>query len=190
MVCVGRLAPEKNLATLSAAFERILTTQPRAKLVLRRRRAVACELQARCPKPCFAGQRSGDDLAAHYASADLFLFPSLTETFGNVTTEAMASGLPVVAFDYAAAAQLIRDDDNGCLVPFGDDAAFIERAALGSPTTPRGSAGWANAARAQCRVDAGWDGVVARFEACCCRVIRDSRRGGRLPLGMLRTPVA
>ena len=52
----------------------------------------------------FAGVRRGDDLAAHYASADLFLFPSLTETFGNVTPEAMASGLAVVAFDYAAAA--------------------------------------------------------------------------------------
>ena len=60
-----------------------------------------------------AGSRSGDDLAAHYASADVFLFPSLTETFGNVTTEAMASGLPVLAFDYAAAAQLISAGDKG-----------------------------------------------------------------------------
>ncbi|MGC4073395.1 MAG: glycosyltransferase [Nibricoccus sp.] len=45
-----------------------------------------------------------DLLAAHYAAADLFLYPSLTETFGNVTTESTASGLPVVAFNYAAAA--------------------------------------------------------------------------------------
>ena len=59
-------------------------------------------LQAQCPRAVFAGMRSGDDLAAHYASADAFIFPSLTETFGNVTPEAMASGLPVLAFAHGA----------------------------------------------------------------------------------------
>ncbi|MDP1109302.1 glycosyltransferase, partial [Klebsiella pneumoniae] len=66
------------------------------------------ELAARAPDAVFAGQRSGDDLAAHYAGLDLFLFASLTETFGNVTTEAMASGCAVVAFESAAAGELIR----------------------------------------------------------------------------------
>ena len=84
--------------------------------------------RARCRRASreavFAGTRSGEDLAAHYASADLFLFPSLTETFGNVTLEAMASGLAVVAFDYAGAAAVIRHGENGLLVPFGDGAAF------------------------------------------------------------------
>jgi hypothetical protein len=56
-------------------------------------------LRARCPQAVFAGERRGDDLAAHYASADLFVFPSLTETYGNFTPEALASGLPVLAFD-------------------------------------------------------------------------------------------
>jgi Glycosyltransferase len=64
--------------------------------------------------------RSGDDLAAHYASADVFLFPSLTETFGNVTTEAMASGLAVVAYQYAAAEALLRQGVNGMLAPYDD----------------------------------------------------------------------
>jgi glycosyltransferase involved in cell wall biosynthesis len=72
--------------------------------------------------------RRGEDLARHFASADIFLFPSMTETFGNVTTEALASGLGVVAYDYAAAADLIRDGINGSSVPFGDAEAFAAAA--------------------------------------------------------------
>jgi glycosyltransferase involved in cell wall biosynthesis len=76
----------------------------------------------------FAGMRLGEDLATYYASADLFLFPSLTETFGNVVPEALASGLGVVAFDCAAAADLISDGHNGRTVPAGDRPAFIQAA--------------------------------------------------------------
>jgi glycosyltransferase involved in cell wall biosynthesis len=76
------------------------------------------------------GMRRGEDLAAHYASADLFLFPSLTETFGNVTLEAMASGLCPIAYDYAAAAEVIRNFDNGLVATPGDEDAFIRLAAL------------------------------------------------------------
>jgi glycosyltransferase involved in cell wall biosynthesis len=68
--------------------------------------------------------RSGEDLAAHYASADLFVFPSLSETFGNVTMEALASGLAVVAFDYAAAREHIVHGHNGLVAPCDDDIAF------------------------------------------------------------------
>ena len=128
VTCVGRLAPEKNLTTLVAAFDAIHRAHPRARLVLVGDGPMRKELQTRCPEAIFAGQRNGGDLAAHYASADLFLFPSVTETFGNVTTEAMASGLAVVAFDYAAAGRLIRHGENGALVPFEDDAAFVATA--------------------------------------------------------------
>ena len=128
VTCVGRLAPEKNLDTLLVAFEAIRRTQPRARLVLVGDGPMRPSLQARCPDAVFAGQRLGDELAAHYASADLFLFPSVTETFGNVTTEALASGLAVVAFDYAAARRLIEDGVNGSLAPLADDAAFVAQA--------------------------------------------------------------
>ncbi|MCY1552097.1 N-acetyl-alpha-D-glucosaminyl L-malate synthase [compost metagenome] len=74
------------------------------------------------------GAQSGEGLARHYASADLFVFPSVTETYGNVTPEALASGLAVLAFDYAAAAELIRHGDNGLLAPRGDEAAFLRNA--------------------------------------------------------------
>jgi glycosyltransferase involved in cell wall biosynthesis len=70
----------------------------------------------------------GHDLARCYASADLFLFPSKTETFGNVTVEAMASGLPVVAFADGAALELVRTDENGASVDLADDAGYVSEA--------------------------------------------------------------
>ena len=125
---VGRIAPEKNLETLAAACEAIRAAAPAARLVLVGDGPQREALARRLPTAHFAGVRTGEDLAAHYASADLFLFPSLTETFGNVTTEAMASGLAVLAYDYAAAGQLIRSGSNGLLAPFGDAAAFVRQA--------------------------------------------------------------
>jgi glycosyltransferase involved in cell wall biosynthesis len=125
-IYVGRLAPEKNLPLVLRAFEAMKANAPETRLVLVGDGPARPALQARYPQHVFAGMRTGDDLAAHYASADIFLFPSLTETFGNVTAEAMASGLAVVAYDYAAAAQLILDGENGRVAPFDNAGAFVE----------------------------------------------------------------
>lgn len=122
---VSRLAPEKNLGLAFAAFKAIRTERPNARMVCVGDGPAAAALARRHPEVRFCGMRTGEDLAAHYASADLFLFPSLTETFGNVVSEALASGLPVVAFDHAAAGQLIADERNGWRVPPGDTAGFI-----------------------------------------------------------------
>jgi glycosyltransferase involved in cell wall biosynthesis len=94
-------------------------------------------LQAACPDLLFCGARTGEALAAHYASADVFLLPSETETFGNVTLEAMASGLAVVAYDYAAARVHIRSGESGVLVPCGQPDAFVA-AAAGLAAAPEG----------------------------------------------------
>lgn len=124
-IVVSRLAPEKNLELAFAAFAAIRAERPNARMVCVGAGPAAGALARRHPAVQFCGMRTGEDLAAHYASADLFLFPSLTETFGNVVSEALASGLPVVAFDHAAAGQLIADGRNGWRVPPGDAAGFI-----------------------------------------------------------------
>lgn len=125
VLLVGRLAPEKNLELALRSFEAIRIEWPRARLVIVGDGPSRSELEWRCPGAIFAGMRSGEDLAAHYASADLFLFPSLTETYGNVTLEAMASGLAVVAFNYAAAREVIHHGSSGLLAPVADEERFV-----------------------------------------------------------------
>jgi glycosyltransferase involved in cell wall biosynthesis len=162
VLCVGRLAAEKNLDVLMQAFNGMLAIDPRAKLVLVGDGPERGALQQRCPSAIFAGLRRGEDLGAHYASADLFLFPSITETFGNVLPEAMASGLAVVGFDYAAAHQVVRHGDNGLLVPYGDNAAFCAAA-----QRLAGQGGWVRAMGEQARLTAcqmDWGRIVEQIE--------------------------
>ena len=125
---VSRLAAEKNLNLLAQAFAAMQQVQPRCKLVLVGDGPERAHVQALCPQAVVCGMRTGTDLAQHYASADVFLFPSQTETYGNVIPEAMASGLAVLAYDYAAPAELIAHQQSGLLAPFGDSARFIEQA--------------------------------------------------------------
>jgi glycosyltransferase involved in cell wall biosynthesis len=125
---VGRLAPEKNLSLVTEAFAAIAAANHDTKLLIVGDGPSLSALKRRHPPHIYAGLRRGQDLAAHYASADLFLFPSLTETFGNVVPEALASGLGVVAFDCAAAADLIMDKLNGRSVRAGDRQAFVDAA--------------------------------------------------------------
>ncbi|MBA4217577.1 MAG: glycoside hydrolase [Methylibium sp.] len=160
---VGRLAPEKNLGVVLAAYEAVKAVQPRARLVFVGDGPMRAELAARAPDAVFAGQRSGDDLAAHYAGLDLFLFASLTETFGNVTTEAMASGCAVVAFESAAAGELIRSGMNGWLAGAGKESDFVAavRTAALDPVARRAVA---EAARATAR-RLDWGDITARFES-------------------------
>jgi glycosyltransferase involved in cell wall biosynthesis len=125
VMLVSRLAPEKNLNVVIQAFEQMRKVHPLARLVMVGDGPARAELQENNPHVIFAGMQTGEALAQHYASGDIFLYPSLTETYGNVTVEAMASGLATVAFDYAAARQHIRHDLNGLLVPYEDTEAFI-----------------------------------------------------------------
>ena len=167
---VGRLAPEKNLATLIDAMRAMQAARPALRAVIVGDGPERAALAAALPEAHFAGARHGDDLAAHYASADLFVFPSLTETFGNVTTEAMASGLAVIAFDHAAAGQLIRDRVNGIIAPAGDSQAFVARAtrlALDHDAVARLGA----AARASA-LEMGWERIVMQVESVLLSAMR------------------
>jgi glycosyltransferase involved in cell wall biosynthesis len=128
VIYVGRLAAEKNIELVIKTFDAISEKVPNAKLIMVGHGPLHDEIEANNPHVFFAGVRSGEDLAAHYASADIFLFPSKTETFGNVTAEALASGLGVVAYDYAAAADIIQNNVNGITVKFDHESAFIHAA--------------------------------------------------------------
>lgn len=129
VIHVGRLAPEKNLWLAIRAFRQIQTRQPMARFVLVGDGPERAALEAANPDLIFTGTLRDRALAEHFASADLFLFPSLSETFGNVTLEAMASGVPTVAFDYGAAREYLRDGVHGRAIACGDNESFIAAAA-------------------------------------------------------------
>jgi glycosyltransferase involved in cell wall biosynthesis len=105
---------------------------------------------------------TGEQLAKHYASADVFLFPSETETFGNVTLEAMASGLAVVAYNYAAAKMHITHGKTGMLAPYGDAKAYVDSAAQ-LARDPQALRQIRRQAR-EYTVALSWQRVVDRFE--------------------------
>ena len=125
---VGRLAPEKNLDLAVQAFDALRERHPRARLVIVGDGPARAALAERHPDTVFTGICRHLELARHYASTDLFLFPSLTETFGNVTLEALASGVPVLAFDYGAAREHIHAPLAGQRIAMGDGSAFIAAA--------------------------------------------------------------
>lgn len=129
VMLVSRLAAEKNLQVVIKAFQKMRVANPAAKLVMVGDGPARAVLQLQHPDVIFAGMKTGEELATHYASGDVFLYSSLTETYGNVTGEAMASGLATLAYDYAAANQLIKHEDNGLLSPFNDEQDFIAQAA-------------------------------------------------------------
>lgn len=126
---VGRIAPEKNLELAVQAFRAIRQKVPQARYVWVGDGPARDALQAAHPDFIFAGVQRGEALARHYASADLFPFPSLSETFGNVIIEALAAGLPVVAYAEGAAREHLADGVNGYCVAPGNAQAFIEAAA-------------------------------------------------------------
>ncbi|WP_372012881.1 glycosyltransferase family 4 protein [Pseudoxanthomonas sp. 10H] len=123
---VGRIAPEKNLDLAVRAFRAIQRQRPDARFVWVGDGPAREALARANPDFVFCGVRRGAELARHFASGDLFLFPSRSETFGNVTLEAMASGVPTVAFDSGAAREHLVHGVHGALAD--TDAGFVDAA--------------------------------------------------------------
>lgn len=179
---VGRLAPEKNLALLVQAFDAIRQRRSDTRLVIVGDGPDAGPLRARLPQAVFAGVRRGHDLVAHYASADLFLFPSLSETFGNVTMEALASGLPVVAFRHAAAGELIEHGHDGMLADPDRPDAFV--AAAGTLIEDAEARRRIGGAGRRLALSQSWGQVIRAQQAVFVSAIertRTARRLGGLP---------
>lgn len=142
VIHVGRIAAEKNLDLAILAFRELQRRCPGARYVWIGDGPLRESLQAANPDFLFMGVQRGEALATSFASADLFVFPSTTETFGNVTLESMASGVPTVAFDYAAAREHLRDGEHGAAITLGDDTRFIESVVrIGSNPATRNAMG-------------------------------------------------
>ncbi len=127
-IYLGRIAAEKNLPLAVRAFRALQQQRPDAKFVWVGEGPAMAAIRDANPDFIFSGLQRGDAVADHFASADLFLFPSHSETFGNVTIEAMASGVATVAFRYGAAREHLRDGLHGAAIEGQDDDAFVAAA--------------------------------------------------------------
>ena len=173
-VYVGRVASEKNIDLALEAFGRLKEAFPQDVMVVVGDGPELERIRRSYPEARFAGMRSGVDLARHYASGDLFLFPSVTETFGNVVTEAMASGLAVATYDYAAGRQYIEAGLNGELARFGDGEDFV---AAGLRLRRLGAdklQGLRKAARETAN-GISWDSVVGSFERALRELVAETK---------------
>jgi glycosyltransferase involved in cell wall biosynthesis len=161
-IYVGRIAAEKNLDLLIRAFAEFRQVHPKTPCVVVGDGPKLKSLQTDHPEFHYAGSQTGNALATHYASADVFLFPSITETFGNVVLEGLSSGLVNVAYDYAGPRQLIRSGENGWLAPFDDETTFLAQ-------TRAAAAAWNDqalrTAARQAAQDLGWQRVIEQFES-------------------------
>ncbi|MGA7749677.1 MAG: glycosyltransferase family 1 protein [Gallionella sp.] len=162
VIYVGRISAEKNMPLVLRTFKAMQAINPKLKLVLVGDGPVRAEMQRQNPEYIFAGMRTGEDLAAHYASGDIFLFPSMTETYGNVTVEAMASGLAVVAYRYAAAAEHIKHEENGLHADFGNEEEFIVQASKLAIDASRVHKMRMQAHQTMLKLD--WQNIVDEFE--------------------------
>ena len=163
LLYVGRIAPEKRLDLLVDAFPELQArTDARLALVLVGGGPAVPDLQARATDGVvFAGYQRGLELAAHYASGDIFVFPSDTETFGQVVTEAMASGLPVVAPSRGGVLDTVRPGKTGALFTPGSVEDFIESTL---PLVQRPDLRRAQGARARLEAEArSWSRVFDRL---------------------------
>lgn len=160
-IFVSRIAAEKNIPLALEAFARVRAQVPDAACVFVGDGPERPQLQKQHPEFIFAGMQKGEDLARHYASGDLFIFPSVTETFGNVVIEALASGLVTLAYDYAAPQQHIRHASNGYLAPFDQAQQYL--AQLDATLQSRSDWPAIRTAARQTAETLDWSGVVAAF---------------------------
>jgi glycosyltransferase involved in cell wall biosynthesis len=140
LLYVGRISKEKDLDVLATAYRQLRDAGVRVKLLMVGDGPYAKALAEILPDAVFTGYLAGEDLANAYASADLFVFPSTTDTFGNVIIEAQASGLPVIVSDVGGPKELVEHGVSGLVTKAHDVPSFasaIERLATDEPLRQR-----------------------------------------------------
>jgi glycosyltransferase involved in cell wall biosynthesis len=163
---VARLRWEKGLSTLAAVLDRLSTMAPDHASFIAGDGPARAELERRCPATRFLGELDVAALARAYASADLFLYPSATETFGNVTLEAMASGLPTICADALGSRSLVIPGETGELILPRDVEAFTQAAArlIADPARRHAMAGAARAAASRRSWEQAIDACVGHWD--------------------------
>jgi glycosyltransferase involved in cell wall biosynthesis len=176
---VGRLVMEKGLGVFAETIARLRSRQVRHKVLVVGDGPAQDWFRRRLPGAIFAGFREGEELSRAIASMDLLFNPSVTETFGNVTLEAMAAGLPVVAAVATGSRSLVEDGRTGRLVPAGAVEGFADalEAYCRDPELRRA------AGRAGCEASRryGWDEVNQALVDGYIRVVCQRRSGARPP---------
>ncbi len=174
---VGRIASEKNMKLFFRTVRDLRKEFPNIPAVVVGDGPERKTYESDNKSFIFAGMKKGEELARYYASADVFIFPSQTETFGNVVTEALASGLAVVAFNYAAPRLFVTSGINGYLAPMDDKQAFIEAARKVIGLGER--LGQMKTASRKAALDASWDRVVEHFERDIFEILEQAKASGK-----------
>jgi glycosyltransferase involved in cell wall biosynthesis/predicted metal-dependent phosphoesterase TrpH len=125
LLYVGRVSREKDLDLLATAYRRLRDEGLSIQLFVVGHGPYSEEFSRSLPEAFFTGYLTGKDLAAAYASADIFVFPSTTDTFGNVIIEAQASGVPVVVSDSGGPKELVTDNETGLITKSHDVDDFV-----------------------------------------------------------------
>ena len=160
---VSRLAVEKNVDYLADALDEVRRARSNVRFLFVGDGPARGDLERRMgPEARFVGYRTGDDLADHYAAADLFAFASRTETFGNVVLEALASGLPAVALREGGVADIIRPGETGILLDPDAPPARMAHALIGLTDDALLRRSLAEAARSYA-LDQTWDAIMGQL---------------------------
>lgn len=173
----GRLVMEKGLDVYSETIDRLVRRQVRHKVLIVGDGPARDWFEKRLPNAVFAGFQSGPDLGRAVASMDMLFNPSVTETFGNVTLEAMAAGIPVVAARATGSQSLVADHVTGRLIRPGACDAFADALAHYCADVPARQA--TGLAGCEASRHYGWDEVNQHLVDSYLRVIRQHHEGGR-----------
>jgi glycosyltransferase involved in cell wall biosynthesis len=161
LLYVGRISREKDLDLLAAAYRRLRSEGLPVQLFLVGHGPYSKAFAKALPEAFFTGYLKGKELATAYASADIFVFPSTTDTFGNVILEAQACGLPVVVSDSGGPKELVEHEANG-LITKSHDVRDFARGIRALVTDPALRERMAKSARNSV-IDRSWPNAFRKF---------------------------